>query len=431
MRNFYLHPNFSVLILGQTRGDTPCKEDKIMKKTIRAIIAALLAALMAIGCTSAFAAEHDSQLLWDFYGWEYRYDYAGELRLGENTVTVPDNSNYLYYVFDAEESGFYTIGFTDYAFDGWIGTPEFAEDGTAFNEAENLYHKTESNFPRITFRFEKGENIIGIDFNNIIKDKTLEIVYEGNKIESVAIDGSLLLNRDIYNNGELCEIYADTIVTFTSGTSITLSYLEGLVTRDVKKGKNTVSFTLLGESRELTVDVYLPTDVIETVEISNIEDYLNTKVYYDGYEGYYPANETFTITFKDGTVQRFVFNEENDCCVTMPDGTKAYVYLDTEKEDDEIILNVMIADCVIRTYECSEAKASSDENLANLLGNAKYKFNRASRYFRLAFIAVLDCDSLGEYIEYGAQNSANYFRYSLTSFLEIFKEIFSFISFLL
>ncbi len=402
-----------------------------MKKTIRAIIAALLAALMAIGCTTAFAAETDGELFWNYYDSEYYYDYAGELSLGENTVTVPEDSYYLYFVFNAEESGFYTIGFTDYAFDGWIGVPESVVDGVAFDEADYLYHKTESNFTRLTFRFKKGENIIGIDFESIFKNKTLEIVYEGREIESVSVNDSLLLNRDIYSYEGYCEIHANTIVTFTSGTTITLGYLEGLVKKDLQKGENTVEFSLFGEDINLTVDVYLISDIVENVEISNIEDYLNAKIYYDGYEGYYPIDETFTFTFKDGSTQNFVFSYEDDNFIILPDGTKAYVYLTTEKTDDEIILNVMIADYVVRAYECNESKASSDENFANLLSNANYNFNRASRYFRYAFIAILECGSFGEFVEYGAGASADYIGYSIRAFLDIFEEIFSFISFVI
>ncbi len=402
-----------------------------MKKTFRAIIAALLVAVMAFGCTSAFAAQPADELIWDYYNWEYRYNYAGGLSIGENTITTPEDSYYCYYTFNAEESGFYTIGFTDYAYDGWAGIPESFENGVAVNEADCIYHKTENNFRRTTFKLDKGETVIGFDLNQKISNKTFEIVYEGSEIESVSIDDKLLLNRDIYSYDGYFEIYADISVSFSAGTEITLNYLEGSVEKDIEKGENTVSAMLFGENTDLTVDVYLVTDVIKTVEISNIEDYLNTKVYYDGYEGYYPWDETFTFTFTDGSTQSIIFSSEDDNTVILPDGTEAYVYLTTENSNDEITLNVMIADCVIRSYECNEIKASSDENFSNFVYNAKYDINRASRYFRNALIAVLDCDSLGEFIEYGAQNSANYFSYSASTFLEIFKEFFSFISFLL
>ncbi len=401
-----------------------------MKKITRAIIAALLVAVMASGCTSAFAAEPADELIWNYYDWEYCYDYAGRLNLGENTITTPEDSYYCYYLFNAEESGFYTIGFTDYVYDGWTGVPEYVDDGVAVNEADCIYHSTENNFRRITFKLEKGENIIGFDLNKMINNKTFEIAYEGNKINSVNIDNKLLLNRDIYTYGEYCEIYADVDLSFSSGTEITLNYVEGVVAKEIEKGINTVTITLFGAETELNVDVYSVTDVVDSVEISNIDDYLNARVYYDGYECYFPWDETFTFTLKDGSTQTIVFSSDSENVITLPDGTEANFYFATESEGDEIVMNVMIADCVIRSYDCTEVKASSDENFANLLYNARNNFTRASRYFRYAFIAVLDCDTLEEFIDYGAHDSANYFRYSASTFLEIFKEFFSFMAFL-
>ena len=401
-----------------------------MKKITRAIIAALLAAVMAFGCTSAFAAEPADELIWDYYSWEYRYDYAGKLSVGENTITTPKDSYCCYYLFNAEESGFYTIGFTDYAYDGWAGAPEYVDDGIAVNEADCIYHRTENNFRRITLKFEKGENIIGFDLNKAISNKTFEIKYEGKEIDSVSIDDKLLLNRDIYTYDEHCEIYADVALTFSSGTEITIDYVEGVAAKEIEKGKNTVTVTLFDKETELTVDVYPISDVVDSVEISNVDDYLNARVYYNGYDSSFPWDETFTFTFKDGSTQSIVLSSEGDNAITLPDGTEAYVYLTTENENDKIVMNVMIADCVIRAYEYNEVKASSDENFANYLYNAKYNFTRASRYFRYAFISVLDCDTLEEFIEYGAENSANYFRYSASTFFEIFKEFFTFITFL-
>ncbi len=401
-----------------------------MKKSIRAIVAALLAIAMALSCTSAFAAEENRKISWDYYGWECSYDYAGELSVGENTLTTPEDSYYCYCIFNAEESGYYTIGFTDYAFDGWMGVPESVTGSKAYNEADCLYSKTESNLNRYTFKFSKGANIIGFDIRSNIIEKNFGIVFEGTEIESVTLaDSSLLLGRDIYSYGDAIEIYADSEITFSSGGSIALDYLSGVAEKEITKGLNTVEFSILGETKSATLDVYLISDVIKDVEISNIEDYLNTKVYYDGYEGYYPVNETFTFTLTDGSTQDVVFSSDDNNYVTLPDGSKISFYLSTDNTDGNITLNVMFWDYIIKSYDCNEIDASADENFSNLVLNGKYYFERASRYFRYSLIEILYCNNLGEFISYGAENSADYIRRSVSSFLNIFTEILAFISF--
>ena len=402
-----------------------------MKKTLRAIVAALLAAIMALGCTSAFAAESDEKLFWNYYDWEYYYDYAGEMNLGENSFASPDGSYNCYYIFNADKEGYYTLGFTNYNEPTWIGIPESVEDGTAYNEAEYIYSENNNGIKRLTFKLNEGETIIGFDFDEEITNETFEIVYEGDKIESVSIDNKLLLNRDIYNHEEFCEIYADTNITFSSGSVIKTDYIEGTISKDVDKGQNTVSVCLLDETFELTVDVYLITDVVESVEITNIEDYLNAKINYDGYDAYYPINETFTFTMTDGSTQSFVYSDYEQNSITLPDGTETYVYLTTENIDGEIILNVMIADAVIKSYNYNTNKASANENFSILAGNIKYFTDKISYYLRHSVIAVLECDSFDEYLEQGAINSALYFSYSINYFTDIFREIYLFLSFLL
>ena len=402
-----------------------------MKKTFRAIVAALLAAVMALGCVSAFAAEPADEIFWDYYGWEQNYSYAGTLTAGENKFTMPEDSYYCYCVFNAPESGFYSIGFTDYVFDGWIGTPEAFENGVAYNEAEYFRYRTENNFYRPVFRFEKGENIIGFDCNTAITDKTLSIAYEGDKIESVAVDGTLLLDRDIYGYGEFCEIYADAVLTFSSGNKMPLNYLEAMTKTDIKSGKNTVKALFFGEEFSVDIDVYLITDVIKSVEIHNVEEYLDAKVYYDGFNGYIPAEETITFTFSDGTEKSMIFNSEHDNSVTLPDGTKIYYYLESAEENGEVFLNVMFSGTVLKSYYCNEEKATANENFSNLASNGQRLFKKSFRLLKNSVIAVLECDDISDFFDYGAADATYYIRYSLSTFLEIFTEVFSFISFLL
>lgn len=278
-----------------------------MKKKSRAIIAALLVAVMALSCTSAFAAEPADTLAWDYYGWEtFYYDYAGTLTTGDNAFTSPDDTYYCYFVFDAPESGYYSIGFTDYALDGWIGVPDRIEDGIAYDEAPCMGERNENDIYLPVFKLEKGENIIGLDTTNLIINKTFNITFLGDSIESVTINDTLIINHNIYNYDNFYEIYAETTITFSEGKQINLTCISGHINDEIKPGKNIVPAEILGENKEIEINVHLISDIIKNVEISNIEDYTNAKVYYDGFDAYHPSGETFTFTLSDGTTKSVV-----------------------------------------------------------------------------------------------------------------------------
>ena len=87
-----------------------------MKRTLKTLLALMLAAVTVMTCTAAFAAEENGKLLWEFYDSEYTYDIAGEITTGVNTLTSPEDSYYFCYEFNVEKSGYYTIGFSDHRF---------------------------------------------------------------------------------------------------------------------------------------------------------------------------------------------------------------------------------------------------------------------------------------------------------------------------
>ena len=82
-----------------------------MKRNIKAIIAAMLVTIMSFGGLTAYAATNtENQLQWDFYGETFCYDYAGELKEGENDI-IHENSYYVYYTFDVQNAGYYSMTF--------------------------------------------------------------------------------------------------------------------------------------------------------------------------------------------------------------------------------------------------------------------------------------------------------------------------------
>ena len=220
-------------------------------------------------------------------------------------------------------------------------------------------------------------------------------------------------------------------MTFSSGNSITVNYLSGSLTSEIKSGKNQLKTSFFGNEFSIDIDVYFITDVIKSVEICNVEEYLNATVYYDRIEACIPIEETIIFTFSDGTEKSVTFNSEQDNFITLPNGTEIFYYLETSAENGEAFLNVMFTSTVLRSYECTEENATVNDNIANLASNTQKLFNNSFRYLKKSIIAVLECDDIGDFMDYGAADANYYIRYSLSMFLDIFEGIFSFISFLL
>lgn len=395
-----------------------------MKRFFKTFFSVLLSMTMVFGCVSAFAAEKNNELLWDYFGSEYTYCIAGEITEGNNSLTVPDETYNFCYKLDVKESGYYTIGFSDYDFDGWIGIPEEIDGLSANGELDYLYFSNEEQHTEFTYKFDEGTTYVCFDAYTLFENQNFEVIYQGKSIESIEFEGSLLLNRDVYFYENTCEILADSVVTFSSGNTTRLSYLYTDATDECKNGTNTVKYTYFGEIIDLEIDVTFITDIIKDAEIANVGDYLNAKVFYEGYEGYLPLDETITFTFSDGSKFESVYESYNDNYITLPDGSEIYYYIYTAKNDDgNITLYIESAGTDIKAYECNETKATFDENLITFISNEKFNLDRISRYFRQSLIALLECDSFEELKEYGfyewKYNIENSFEYFLLLFSEI------------
>ncbi|MBR4858259.1 MAG: hypothetical protein IKU08_03650 [Clostridia bacterium] len=401
-----------------------------MKRTLKTLLALMLAAVTVMTCTAAFAAEENGKLLWEYYDSEYTYDIAGEITTGVNTLTSPEDSYYFCYEFNVEESGYYTIGFSDHRFDGWIGIPEEINGFTAKNEAEYLFYSGYGEPSKYTYKLDEGKTYICFDAYTQFENEEFEIIYQGETVESIEYEGSLLLNRDIYFYDETCDIYADASVTFSSGNTTIFSYICATAPDEYKEGTNTFRYSYFGESVDFEADVIFITEIIKDVEISNLEDYLNAKIYYDGHDMCLPVGETVTFTFSDGSKAESVYYEYGENYVTLPDGSEIYYYIYTLDDGyGNITLYVDSAGETIKAFDCEETKASTDENLLTLLNNEKYNLSKVSKYIRQSLIALLDCDSFEELTDYGFGEWGYNIQIATEYFLSLFAEITSLIYF--
>lgn len=397
-----------------------------MKKTMKAIFAAMLAAVMAFGSLTAFAAEEKKTLKWIYYDWEYYYDYAGEIVLGENVISSPEDSEYCYFVFNAEKAGFYGFGYD--ADDGWLILPEYCENGVAYNDAGCYFDNDKTEY---LYYLGEGENIIAFDSCSNLEDEAFTVEYYGEKVNSVTTSYDLILNYDIYISENEAWIYADGMdCVFDSGKTFRIEYVEGFTECDGSESVVTLTADVLGCKVDLSVNVYRISDIIENVEVTNIEDYLYVTEYYNEYDVFYPYGETMTITYKNGEKQSVVYEEEY-CVFKLPDGNEVYFNFFLNVEGDDAKMCLVIAEEEIKYFDCEMEKASVNENFAAVKNDWSMAMNDASFYFRRALIKVLECSNIYEFINYGAPAAGVYFSESFACAASVFTMFFNFIRFYL
>lgn len=397
-------------------------------KALKSVIATFLAAVIALSCFTASFAASDT-LVWHYYEEPMNYDYQGILVEGENSIGSPD-SDYVWYTFDVQSAGFYKLSFDYDDADLWFDTPEKIENGIAYDSAEKLTFSTDG-INNTLFYFEEGEQIIGIMVEYSSSDSKLNIEYFGEEITSVEVadEKNLVLGCDIHCDYGIEEgalyyywIDSDININFSSGKTITTDDVEGYIDSEIKKGENILPVSICGEKYTLAINVELVTDYIADVSISNIEDYLYFKTYYNSYDFPELYGETMTVTFKDGTTA--AANIGDDEMITLPNGIEAWFGFGYTFDDGEILLDVYIAGTIVKSYECNETKADFKENIGELRSTYLELINDVSYYLRRAMIVALECDTIYEYLDYGAYESALRLRWACESFVSLFFEAF-------
>lgn len=393
-----------------------------MKRNLRAIIAAMLAAVMAFSGLTAFAAvDTSAKLEWDFYDEIYYYDFAGELTEGENKI---DNSisDYVYYTFDVQTSGYYILYYNFENLNAWIGVPEKYENGKAYDEAGRIYYSPENCDGFICY-FEKGEQILALDLYYTDENSVLNIEFFGEDVAEIKVDYDLIYNYDIYTyewEGDICfDINCESVITFTSGKSITY-YISGICDSEIVKGENTLAAELCGKEYDFDVNVYYITDIVESVELSNVEDYLEVTEYYNGTETPSPFGETLTVTFKDGTTDTVILDADDH--LTLPNGRNVWCYTDYEYTDDGMGFKIYVAGTEVDSFECKVVPASIKENIDAMNSSNSDHLSISSYYLRRAFSCLMEGD---------IDSAIMRIQWAIESFMYIFSEAASLISYLL
>lgn len=369
-----------------------------MKKTIRNAFAMLLALVIACGGLTAFA-ETPGDIEWLLGMTDFcTYSYAGELTVGEESDLPPVSElKFVYLTMDLEKSGYYKISVDS---DCWYGIPQAYDNG--IYEAALPQISWEDNNSSYYY-LEAGENIVGFD---LYEDRsvTVKAEYVGDEI-SVDFDRNELKDRvmdyNIYKRDEGSYIIDVESVTFrfSNGYETVVSWASISVysENELVKGDNAVEIGIEGipYREKAVVSIIEITDIIESVEVSDLEDYAYLTKYYNG-NFYAPQmyDETVTVTYTDGTVETLT---DFDGYGYLENGYPVDIYY--EGEDGEWVVIVCVANQTVTQMNCEIADATSSENFTEyrecVLDGINYIADWASNYAENIIMA----SSVGEAID--------------------------------
>lgn len=397
-----------------------------MKKALGLI----LAAIMAFGGISAFAAEIGDTLEWYFDEELYEYSYQGEIAAGTLTIErgSPEGS---YYILNSQTAGFYSFTYDYYRNDIYFYSPKKLENGVAYNAVNtNAFFDYDNDEYTEIFYLNAGENIIGADIYYVDgKSTDIDIEFLGETITAVEIEDELILDCDVWNYDDHFEIYDAATVIFSSGKEIPISYLESIGGTVAVEGENTSTCLVSGQKVAVTFTACHIDKYVKDVNITNIEDYLTITESYTGFYDYsYPFGETLTVTFADGSTQSFVLGYDDEK-ITMPNGREYWIYYYHDTYSREPAFIIGIGDNIIKSYACTIESTPVSESFAQFVKDNIQCMQDSSYYFRRALAIIFTARDL-EDMPYHLENSLYYFEISIMNFVELFTNFAAFIQYL-
>ncbi len=351
-----------------------------MKKTLKSILAAMLAIILAFGATTAaFAAEN-------------LYVNGGELKIGENTVTVPEDDYFAYYTVNIENEGYYHLSYDGDKAVMW-GTYGYLDEDGEYWDFEGVASESGSQL----FYLESEENIIGLYFDRDATEKTetVNFDYLGAEITDIkAASGTeygVILDYDLWGyggNGNYEYWAYDVDLYFGEDKALNFEevYVGFKADGKLEEGVNDIVYKFIGDSEEAceipgTIEAYNITHYIEKIEVNNPED-ITVIEYYDGYcDIAYGDKASLTVTFADGKSQTLAMDEDSiDIRSGNPGLYYVYCYVD---EDGHFCVDIANHEYVNIAIEKKSATAA--ENFGALADDYSYEFRwyfyRVGAYF--------------------------------------------------
>lgn len=371
-----------------------------MKKTIKTTVAMLLALILACGSLTAFAST-PADIEWNFWDAESNtvYSYAGEIVVGADAIDVrgsdsEENEEYIYYTFEAEETGYYVVKTNDQC---WCGIPEKYENGVYLNTKD---YTSADDFTTRIYYLEEGEYIIGFDVYYEVQE-VVGIEFFGDVVNidyNEEIMKDLIVENNIYKNEyeeDEHDYWLDAeflTVEFENGSDITREYTTILVYTDEElvKGEYEVEIGIYGipYRQKATITVVDVRDIVAKVELEDLELYTDLAYYFDG-NSYNSATgtEDLVITYTDGTTEVV---EDFDGWAWLDKNIGVESYYDTN-EDGYWCYFIVVAGAEYVKEICTERDATGMENIlmyhAINMSRISGTFDWMGIYFRNIFRA--------------------------------------------
>lgn len=397
-------------------------------KTTKKLTAILLciAMLLGIGAINSFAFEINDTVEWSYENyWTDNYIYSGTLKEGAQDIEGGDDydTDELCFEFTAEKDGYYKI--TVYGIEiPFVCIADSYTDSTASGVADYLWYcdKTENDVERkeyCIYNLSKGTYLVGMRFNienpaacevrvDYISESISDVTYD----EDITKD--LIINEDVWEDEETHYFETDYTITFLNGETLKLnnSYSNSLsakVNKPWTEGENKLTIVLPGYEKEITATAYEITHFVKDIEIPNIDKYLVSYKWYNGF-GYYEFGETeedVIVTYTDGTKKTFnyYFDDENDIYntdITLPNGKEIHLYAHqtTDEESGKRIFYAGIADHRFIEEECEIKTERFSDNLLLLGKNTLIYFECYLEDFLWCIDCLKYCESVDEFIYY-------------------------------
>ena len=357
--------------------------------------------LLGIGITSASALEIGDTVEFeclseDPYGgsnYSKTWKYSGIAKEGINTFESSESEFDLCFEFNVEKAGYYTVTYrSSDDFDALFA--ETYENNVARNFADFLDNSYDDEYGTWYFSkiyyLEEGVSLLNVhndyygssfEVNNTVSFK---IEYFADSITDVRFkdekDKYLFEDYDyIYSEGNTFEFYSEYIIEFSNKKTVEDHWVQCSFINELAKGENTVLMQLPGFEKEITIYYYETSDFVESIELGNIDNYLNAVEYYDGSYAFYNLyydNEQVTVNLKDGTKQTFTYHD-GDNYITLPCGIDLYVSIYHTSDDfdesgvEKPFLVARIGETRYIEKECNIEKVSFRRNFIELLDSIK------------------------------------------------------------
>lgn len=326
-----------------------------MKKTAKTLIAVILAAVIAMGSMSAFAAEE--KIVWDFYGDEYEYTFKHQLAEGVNSLSMEGDDLFLCYEFEAEKDGYYFFNcnwedLCDIEIAEKNSTGRYNADDCV--DSMNVYFYNEedelSDFDNYLFFLEEGTYVVATDkYNESVETAAIGIEYAGEKLTGFDFEGGVKHNLIPDYNFYISEWESDdefitygftpakTKLTFDSGKTydIFLYDLEFESELEIIEGEYEITVEFLGETFEKRIRVFDITHDVKSIEVKNFDKYNTVTEYYDGCLEYDLTGLEYVIEFADGEKETIVSEGYGMTGIDLQNGNPAYIFLGYGYEKDE------------------------------------------------------------------------------------------------